>query len=55
VFLDERAGGGGGPRAERATASTRAYVMYTSGSTGVPKGVQIEHRAILRLVGDVDG
>ncbi|MBP6848147.1 MAG: amino acid adenylation domain-containing protein, partial [Kofleriaceae bacterium] len=53
VFLDERAADGGGPRAERATASTRAYVMYTSGSTGVPKGVQIEHRAILRLVGDV--
>lgn len=29
-----------------------AYVMYTSGSTGAPKGIAIPHRAILRLVVD---
>jgi amino acid adenylation domain-containing protein len=31
-----------------------AYLMYTSGSTGVPKGIEISHRGILRLVVDVD-
>jgi amino acid adenylation domain-containing protein len=27
-----------------------AYVIYTSGSTGAPKGVEVEHRSIVRLV-----
>ena len=32
--------------------SDLAYVMYTSGSTGSPKGVMVEHRGITRLVCD---
>ncbi|MGB5136197.1 MAG: amino acid adenylation domain-containing protein, partial [Prochlorococcaceae cyanobacterium] len=32
-----------------------AYLTYTSGSTGVPKGVAVEHRSILRLVDPVNG
>src|SRR5439155_20195344 len=31
-------------------AESLAYIMYTSGSTGQPKGVAVPHRAVNRLV-----
>ncbi|KAH8662495.1 hypothetical protein BX600DRAFT_382509 [Xylariales sp. PMI_506] len=36
----------------RPSATSLAYVMFTSGSTGQPKGVMVEHRGIVRLVKD---
>jgi amino acid adenylation domain-containing protein len=35
-------------------AASLAYVTYTSGSTGEPKGVSIEHRGVVRLVTDTN-
>ncbi|WP_298739283.1 amino acid adenylation domain-containing protein, partial [uncultured Chitinophaga sp.] len=34
----------------RVLPTAPAYVMYTSGSTGAPKGVPISHRGVVRLV-----
>lgn len=42
------------PVEERGKADNLAYVMYTSGTSGAPKGALIEHRSIVRLVRDAN-
>jgi amino acid adenylation domain-containing protein len=51
---DEIAGYGDQNPPAGTTAANLAYVMYTSGSTGLPKGTCITHSAINRLVRDTN-
>ena len=37
-------------RPEGLTSASLAYLIYTSGTTGKPKGVMIEHRAVVNLI-----
>lgn len=47
-------GSGGGGTGIRVGCDDLAYIVFTSGSTGVPKGVMIPHKAALNTVLDVN-
>ena len=52
VLGRELAGLGGGDPHVAVVPDHLVYVMYTSGSTGIPKGVAIRHRDVANLAGD---
>ncbi|MEM1170262.1 MAG: amino acid adenylation domain-containing protein [Cyanobacteria bacterium P01_H01_bin.35] len=51
VNIDEvNAAGAGSANASEIAPDTLAYILYTSGSTGVPKGVMQNHRNVLHFI-----
>ena len=50
IFLDQVPEGVAPAVAAQGGPESLAYIMYTSGSTGIPKGVMIPQRGIVRLV-----
>jgi amino acid adenylation domain-containing protein/thioester reductase-like protein len=50
LFPEQLTGSGTGKEAARTKPEALAYVVYTSGSTGEPKGVEITRRSLLNLV-----